>query len=135
MQAQLIALIVVDDIAATVEYLENRLGFAMHRISDGGEFAVMVFRGVFLMLESRRLYTSSREVAFGENPLGLGMEILLKIPDVDDAYHKVRASGAVITRTIHSVAETAEFNIRRFSTVLPDGYTITFFDYVHTELY
>ncbi len=132
MQVQLIPLIVVNDVSANVGYLEKHLGFSAHRIADGGEFAVMVYRGVFLMLESRRLYTSSREVAFGDNQVGLGMEILIRVPDIDDVYSKARDNGAKIIRTIHSIAETAEFNIRRFSTSLPEGYMLTFFEYIHS---
>ncbi len=135
MQAQLIPLLVVDDVTANVEYLEKRLGFSLHRMSDGGEFAVMDYRSVFLMLESRRLYASSRGVDFGENQLGIGTETLIKVADVDDVYSKARDNGADIKRAIHSVAETTEFNIRRFSVGLPDGYTITFFTYVHVDWY
>jgi hypothetical protein len=134
MQAQIIPLLVVNEVAANVEYLEKRLGFSVHRMSDGGEFAVMVYRGVFLMVESRRLYTSSRDVNFGENPVGLGTEILIRIADVDEVYGQVRENGADLIRTIHSIAETAEFDIRRFSAALPDGHTITFFDYVHIAM-
>jgi uncharacterized glyoxalase superfamily protein PhnB len=135
MQAQIIPLLVVNDVSANIEYLEKCLGFSTHRLSDGGEFAVMVYRGAFLMIESRRLYASSRKMSFGEGAVGLGTETLIKVSDVEYVYNLARNNGAEIARAIHSVAETAEFNIRRFSVSLPDGYLLTFFDYVHAEWY
>lgn len=135
MQAQIIPLFIVNDVSANIAYLEKHLGFSVRRIADGGEFAIVSYQEAFLMLESRRLYASSRSVSFGEPAAGQGMEILIKVSDVDEVYQAARVSGATIVRVIHSVAETVEFNIRRFSVALPDGFVITFFNYVHTEWY
>lgn len=135
MHAQIIPLFVVSDVAANIEYLERTLGFRLHREADGGHFAVMEYRGAHLMLQSKRFYSWSRDVSLEDKPLGLGIEILIRVRGVEEVYAAAVANDAVVSRHLHSIAESLEYCIRRFSAALPDGYAITFHEYVHTDIY
>ena len=129
MKAEIIPLLIVKDVAANVEYLEDALKFKLDRLSDGNEFAVMKYLGATLMLQSQRLYASSRNISPEECTLEHGIEILLRIRGVDEAYEQARKKARII-RQLHSVSENFESSIRRFSVALPDGHIITFFEYI-----
>lgn len=129
MKAEIIPLVIVNDVLETIKYLETYCKFELIRTAYQQEFAVMEYRGATLMLQSRKLYNQGRGVPIEEHR-GTGIEILVRIQGVMEAYIDTVNRGGTIVAHLHGVAETPESAVHRFSITLPDRQIITFFEYV-----
>lgn len=126
MLAKMIPLIMVKDVKINVEYLIKTLGFHLDWVDDAGNSAVMNCCGALLMLQS-----SNRDASLDGGRVQHHVEILIRIQGgVDEIYGRAFSRGAIISRHLNSVMESQGLVIRRFSVSLPDGYSVTFFEYV-----
>ena len=123
--AVVVPLLMVDDVAATVEYYEAKLGFARELVYPPAapEFATVRFEGARLMFEAGAGFAAKYGMEATVWPWGRGVDLNVAMDGAIDAYYgRVTAAGAEVARPIF----TTEYGMRQFTVRDLNGYLLTF---------
>jgi catechol 2,3-dioxygenase-like lactoylglutathione lyase family enzyme len=120
----------VTDLERSLAIYVDVLGFRRQFIRPEERFAYLIREDVHLMLEEaggpgRRFHAAPLEF-----PLGRGMNLQIKVADVDALYADVRRSGLIIHIPLEERwyrQDQAEAGNRQFVVADPDGYLLRFF--------
>jgi len=119
----------VTDVARSVRFYVDVLGFAVLYERPEERFAYLVRGGAHLMLEQHG--GRSFHAAPMEHPYGRGMHLQIEVSEVRALWDAVQASGAPIALPVedrwyrHGDHEVGN---RQFVTQDPDGYVLRFFE-------
>lgn len=123
----LIPLLIVNDVQKTVEYYVHKLGFGLAERRPGTgtpSFAVVRYKNVKIMFESKEIYEQPAGTPLADAPLGLGVELRISVSDGVGAYYaELKAMDGVEIMRALAVDQQGlrQFTIRDFN-----GYIITF---------
>lgn len=120
MRAEMIPMIMVEDVKTNVDYLTLTLGFHVDLISADGCCAIVNYCGALLMLRSRN---DGQDGMIQSN-----VEIIIQTDDIEQVYKRALSSGAIVREYIVVHTAMAGTVSRRFSVSLPDGYALIFRD-------
>jgi uncharacterized glyoxalase superfamily protein PhnB len=123
--AAIVPLLTVDDVPATVDYYEGKLGFAREFVHppDGPVFATVRYEGARLMFEAAAGFAAKYGMEAAVWPRGRGVDLNVAMDGAIDAfYDRVRAAGAEIVRPIF----TTGYGMRQFTVRDLNGYLLTF---------
>lgn len=131
-------LLTVNDIDKTYEYLTKTLGFTPEMRMKGpngatmhgevrwgkGDDQVAIMIGSVAAAQDTSMYDSGE---FGQNltkgPLGNGVVLFFRVPNVDKFYAKITANGAIIDEP----PTDQMWGDRTISVLTPDNYYLTFY--------
>jgi predicted enzyme related to lactoylglutathione lyase len=133
MKAEIIPLLIVDDVPANVEYLEDTLGFGLDHTVDDEELAVMKYRGATVMIQNRKACAAGRGISTKEHIPADGIALLIRVDDIEQAYTEAQKNKARVTGYLQDIANTSGPSIRRFNVALPEGHIITLFSYIRNQ--
>jgi uncharacterized glyoxalase superfamily protein PhnB len=122
----ILPLLIVDDLQATIDYYIHKLGFGMQEVSleEGApRFAIMKRKAARVMLESREAYAHHNSPEWITGPRGIGVELHMVVSDGVDALH---AELAVLDVDIIKPIHTNQYGVRHFSIRDLNGYILTF---------
>jgi hypothetical protein len=106
-KAEVIPLLIVDDVRVNVEYLEYTLGFRLDNTVAEEELAVMKYRCATVMLQSRKAYAASRGASFEKFVPADGIELMLQTDNLDEAYAAAVKNNAQVTRHLPTTREAS----------------------------
>lgn len=120
----------VSDLDQSLSVYIDVLGFSCHITRPEERFAYLVREGVHLMLEEaagpgRRFHTAPLE-----RPFGRGMNLQIKVVDVDALYASVQRAGLSVVIPLEERwyrQDRTEAGNRQFVMADPDGYLLRFF--------
>ena len=120
----------VSDLDQSLSVYVDVLGFSCHVMRPEERFAYLVREGVHLMLEEaagpgRRFHTAPLE-----RPFGRGMNLQVRVADVDTLYASVQRAGLDVVIPLEERwyrQDQTEAGNRQFVMADPDGYLLRFF--------
>jgi catechol 2,3-dioxygenase-like lactoylglutathione lyase family enzyme len=114
----------VQDLDASIRFYVEKLGFAAVRREP--DFAVLALGRGFVLLAAEGAVREHNMPRADEwlagAPRGIGVNVLMMIPDVDALHRRATANGATIAKEIGD----RSFGLRDFIVADPDGYLLRF---------
>ncbi|NJO22766.1 MAG: VOC family protein [Sphingomonadales bacterium] len=130
-RAQLVPELKVTDLAVSLRFWRDRLGFSVHysRIEEG--FAFLDLNGAQIMLDQRGLGAPGRrglwETGAMDYPLGRGINFEIQVTDLAAMLARLEAAGTSISFGPEERwyrVNSSEVGVRQFLVQDPDGYLI-----------
>jgi len=122
----ILPLLVVDDLQATIDYYIHKLGFGIQQVSPAEgppNFAIIKRKDARVMLEAQASYARHNAADPITGPRGIGVELHMVASDGVDALHaELSMLGVDIIKPIH----TNQYGVRHFSIRDLNGYILTF---------
>lgn len=122
----IISLLIVDDLQATINYYVHKLGFGVQLVSpdpDAPKFAIVKRKDAKIMLETSDAFISNNSPERLQGPRGVGVELHMVVADGVDALH---AELVMLDVEIIKPVHTNKFGVRHFSIRDLNGYVLTF---------
>lgn len=116
--APLAAEFFVRDVAASIPFYRDRLGFEV--VEERPDFAVVALGGAFLLLAQDTLYIPAGGMTGSDR--GLGMDVRIMVAEVDVVYDQVRTAGVAI---VHEIGDR-DYGLRDFIIRDLDGFRLRF---------
>ncbi len=120
---------IVSDLARSLHYYCEVLGFKIEYQRPEHHFAFLSFHGSQLMLEQDDLEESSWRVGPLEPPFGRGMNLSIKCPHAPGLIGRLEAAGHTLRKPLEERwyrSNDVLFGERNFLVLDPDGYLLRF---------
>lgn len=114
----------VRDLQAAVDFYVEKLGFTIVR--QDTEFAVVIMDRAFVLLAAEGAVVEHKMPRADEwlagAPRGIGVNVLIMVPSVDEMYQRAKSNGASIAKDIGD----RTYGLRDFIVADHDGYLLRF---------
>ena len=120
---------IVSDLARSLHYYCEVLGFRIEYQRPEHHFAFLSFHGSQLMLEQDDLEESSWRVGPLEQPFGRGMNLSIKCPHAQSLIARLEAAGHTLRKPLEERwyrSNDMLIGERNFLVLDPDGYLLRF---------
>ena len=114
------------DIASSVHFYTEKLGFSLYRVDPpdepgpASEFAILTLGPAVVMFALDRLYTAMG--ASTESPRGVAIDVRIMVDDADAMYDRCREGGVHI---VHDIADRY-YGLRDFVITDLNGFRLRF---------